>query len=425
MEDLLTNLNLLLKELHIVYQKSLSKANANEQFNVLTTLLTANDEVHLHSRLISSFIDPRAPHKLRDTPLKLFLRVLHSHFHYNLETLEIIPSTSTWTEYKEIDILIIDRILRFAVIIENKIDASDSNHPDEGQIERYYRRIIEEDNIAPDNIEVYYLTRDRHEPSEESVSTSKRYVELPQKVKCISYGNEIKEWLTMLVKEAVNQPYFRETINQYIQLIDVMTNNIDIQERLEIIDLISKNEDMLDSAKFLIDNFNHVKWHTIYDFFLELAESLKIRSYIILEQPSEEIISNIVHGGSKVSKGQSPTITFEKEGLVFEIQGTYYDGLYWGMKYQNNQPSITTIIKEYVKLSERLKDKTDEHWIFWDTFNIPNDDQIDIWNFHHMGTFNLISRQKRQESIKKHLDSIENQTKELFGDDYQLIANHI
>jgi hypothetical protein len=71
--------------------------------------------------------------------------------------------------------LLLDKSTKRAVIIENKIYASDSNHENEGQLEKYYRIIIEEEKIPEDNIEVYYLSLDGHEPSTESVSTNNKY----------------------------------------------------------------------------------------------------------------------------------------------------------------------------------------------------------------------------------------------------------
>lgn len=117
------------------------------------------------------------------------------------------------------------------VIIENKIYASDSNHENEGQLEKYYRIIIEEEKIPEDNIEVYYLSLDGHEPSTESVSTSNKYPKLCEKVQCISYPNEIVRWLQGCMPFVYDKPFQRETIIQYIKLIDDMTNNVDIEER--------------------------------------------------------------------------------------------------------------------------------------------------------------------------------------------------
>lgn len=151
-------------------------------------------------------------------------------------------------------------------MVENKIYHEDTNHEDKGQLENYYGRLIEEDKIPEDGIEVYYLTLDGHEPSEDSVKLSGKYPKLQDKVKCISYSVEILEWLRTIVKECYNKPSLRESIIQYIKIVENMTNNdISIDERKEITSLIGMNEDNLLSAKLLIDNFNHVNGiqHTI------------------------------------------------------------------------------------------------------------------------------------------------------------------
>ena len=121
---------------------------------------------------------------------------------------------------------------------------------------------------------------------------------LQEKVKCISYSVEVLEWLRAIVKECYNKPSLRESIIQYIKIVENMTNNdISIDERKEITSLIGMNEDNLMSAKLLIDNFDHVKWHTIYDFCNELEYELHNRGFEILHKPVEDEITNLVHGG--------------------------------------------------------------------------------------------------------------------------------
>ena len=199
--------------------------------------------------------------------------------------MEVYPSYDSKNEYKDIDILLIDRTTRFAIIIENKIFARDSNHEEEGQLEKYYRTIIEENGIKEEHVEVYYLTLDGHEPSESSIATSKKYPKLKDKVCCISYPNEIKNWLTKCVKDVYNEPFQRETILQYLKLIKNMTNDVDIEERLEIKQLIGESQSNMKSAKLLIDNIKHLHWHTISEFRDNLANTLKAKGYEVLSQP--------------------------------------------------------------------------------------------------------------------------------------------
>ena len=140
-----------------------------------------------------------------------FLDTIESQFDYeDSKTLCILR------EYKDIDILLIDRKVKKAVIIENKIYADDCNHEEEGQLEKYYREVIEEENIPAANVEVYYLTLDGHEPTENSVATSKKYPDLCDKVVYISYKYHIIKWLENCMQFAYDKPFQRETILQYI-----------------------------------------------------------------------------------------------------------------------------------------------------------------------------------------------------------------
>jgi len=403
------NIRYLLRKISLVRDKTAIRKSQEENFNVFTTLLQSDDEVCLHSRFISSILDCKGPHRLGDVFLQHFLEVVDSSFLYNLDSLEIIPSNSTWTEYKEIDILLIDRRLKNAVIIENKINASDSNHEDEGQIERYYRRLIEEDHIPAENIEVYYLRPKRGvPPSDDSVSKSGRFKELQEKVKPISYEYEISLWIQQCIKEVANSPFLRETLNQYLKLINVMTNNSDIQERLDVIDVISTSNDTLKSAKLLYDNFCHVKWHTIANFFNDLCAELDSRGYKVIERFSEETVTNIVFGGIQKRRESINILFSNSKGYELTIGSDFDDALYFGIYSDDNKGKL----KEIRALTASNKSKIgdihfEKGWEFWCYFDVPEEDEIYLWDFNNPGTFNLIRRENRLISIKKHVDSME------------------
>ena len=261
MEDI-KNIKYLLRDINIVRKKYEEREKNEDNFNMFTILRKESDEVYLHSRFLSALLDSNGPHRLGTIFLNSFLDRIGSDFDYDEKSLEVYPNNLNRSEYKEIDICFIDRVTKKAIMVENKIYHEDTNHEDKGQLENYYGRLIEEDKIPEDGIEVYYLTLDGHEPSEDSVKLSGKYPKLQDKVKCISYSVEILEWLRTIVKECYNKPSLRESIIQYIKIVENMTNNdISIDERKEITSLIGMNEDNLLSAKLLIDNFNHVKWH--------------------------------------------------------------------------------------------------------------------------------------------------------------------
>ena len=178
----INHLGFLLQELNIIRKKYEEKELQKEQFNVFTILRDESDEVKLHSRFISSLLSYKQKNEYHY--LNAFLQEIDSVFEYDNFSLEVYPSYDSKNEYKDIDILLIDRTTRFAIIIENKIFARDSNHEEEGQLEKYYRTIIEENGIKEEHVEVYYLTLDGHDPSESSIATSKKSCNAASSVSC-------------------------------------------------------------------------------------------------------------------------------------------------------------------------------------------------------------------------------------------------
>ena len=88
------------------------------------------------------------------------------------------------------------------------------------------------------------------------------------------YGIDIIYWLEECYKEDFTEKQLlKELITHYLNLIKEMTNNhITIEERIELTNSISGD---WKNIKYLIDNFKHIKWHTIYNFWHELKEELE------------------------------------------------------------------------------------------------------------------------------------------------------
>lgn len=405
MEDI-KNIKYLLRDINIVRKKYEEREKNEDNFNMFTILRKESDEVYLHSRFLSALLEPNGPHKLGKLFLNSFLNRIGSDFDYDEKSLEVYPNNQNRSEYKEIDICFIDRVAKNAVMIENKIYHEDTNHEDKGQLENYYGRLIEEDKIPEDRIEVYYLTLDGHEPSEDSVKLSGKYPELQDKVKCISYSVEILEWLRSIVKECYNKPSLRESIIQYIKIVEYMTkNDISIDERKEITSLIGMNEDNLMSAKLLIDNFNHVKWHTIYDFYIELETELQYRGFEILHKPEEKDITNLVHGGPKKRKVDLE-LTARKKNVPVWISAEFTDWLFWGVC---NDKILSKEISSRIKsfMTENKVFTQEDIWLCWKYFGDSDEERIYFPDFTEEGTFRLISPQYRKGMILRLVNEIE------------------
>lgn len=394
-----------LEKLDVIRKRYEDIEARKDQFNIFTAMFDESDEVNLHSQFIFSLLNFKTGNEYRY--LNAFLKCVDSSFEYNLNSLEIHK------ELHDIDILLLDKSTKRAVIIENKIYASDSNHENEGQLEKYYRIIIEEEKIPEDNIEVYYLSLDGHEPSTESVSTNNKYPKLCEKVQCISYPNEIVRWLQGCMPFVYDKPFQRETIIQYIKLIDDMTNNVDIEERVEIKKLIGESKSNLESAKLLIDNVKHLHWHTIADFWNGLVVVLEKNGYEVLQMPTEEDFSDIAHGSSRKRNNASLSIEI-KTSLPFNIQLEEYsdDLLYFGVGNDQKLP------KQYVKAFETLVANNedyedDENWYIWKYPSIPKDENIDSWDINNDATFHLINDSFRQRITSVIIDDITKFTKDV------------
>lgn len=394
-----------LEKLDVIRKRYEDIGARKDQFNIFTAMFDESDEVNLHSQFIFSLFNFKTGNEYRY--LNAFLKCVDSSFEYNLNSLEIHK------ELHDIDILLLDKSTKRAFIIENKIYASDSNHENEGQLEKYYRIIIEEEKIPEDNIEVYYLSLDGHEPSTESVSTNNKYPKLCETVQCISYPNEIVRWLQGCMPFVYDKPFQRETIIQYIKLIDDMTNNVDIEERVEIKKLIGESKSNLESAKLLIENVKHLHWHTIADFWNGLVVVLEKNGYEVLQKPTEEDFSDIAHGSIRKRNNASLSIEI-KTSLPFNIQLEEYsdDLLYFGVGNDQKLP------KQYVKAFETLVANNedyedDENWYIWKYPSIPKDENIDSWDINNDATFHLIDDSFRQRITSVIIDDITKFTKDV------------
>ena len=401
----LTNLSYLIKESYLLSHKYKDKKEQENAFNIFSVLRKESDEVYLHSRFLSALIDLHAPHKMGSIFLDSFLEIINSNFNYSPKSFESYPNYNFHSEYKDIDILLIDRQYQNAIIIENKIFHCDTNHETEGQLEKYYRIIAEDEGIPEEKIEVIYLTIDGHEPSDESVNTKGSYPQLNTIVKSISYGIEIIKWLKECAKECFNKPSIRESIIQYLNLIETMTNNdISIEERIALVKLIGKNDDNLEGAKFLLDNFKHVQLHTLIDFWNELKNEAELRNYEIISSPSEDDIRKLVHGGP-IQRKVSLDLTFlTDEEIPFSIVSDYDDWIYWGIssdefKKHHNKTISAKSIKEFVKASDEYDSEENEYWLFSSYLSLSEDEDVCCSDFSCDGTFKLITPSYRQQII--------------------------
>jgi len=203
------------------------KRKRGEYFNIFSVIGVQRKEVRLHSAFIAELLNPQGSHGLGDRFLVAFLENTLGKKNYSIETktanvvVEYVigPISKDGKKGGRIDILLTDK-KNNAIIIENKIDASDQ----ENQLLRYY-------NYAKDkklSYDLIYLTKEGNKASD--YSTNGENVDY----RCLSYRDNIITWLEYCKQIADKFPLIRETIHQYI---------INLKEILNIMD--NKNEEAL------------------------------------------------------------------------------------------------------------------------------------------------------------------------------------
>lgn len=398
------NINTLLRKMSVIQMKYDILAEADEQFNIFSILHKEHDERRLHSRFISALLSPNGSHKMGTCFLDEFLQML------NIETCFfnnaiVYPSESDKSENCHLDILIIDRNSKSAIIIENKINAGDCNNESGGQLERYYEHVIVNEKIPEKNIYVFYLTLDGHDPSDTSLGT--KYPMLEKKYVCLSYRIHIQDWMRNCFSRTASFPFIRESISQYIILIRKMTNDISVEERLEIKRLIGKSSDNMKSTKLLVENFKHVKWHTVRSFWDELAQELQLQGYEVTLQPTDNDITNTTHFESYKKgyrKNDDYGIYFIPfDGLQLYIWNDFDYYLYYGIekedkkvssKYKN---SIMNFLEKYTEYESTKGGSS----LIWKEFDFHESEKIYFADFSYEGTFNLINDDYRKKMIHK------------------------
>ena len=404
-----------------------------EQFNVFTTLRQAHDERYLHSRFITSILyypkdeqDSKGKHDLKGNhgPLEVFLRAIGSQFECTEETVIKPNPDDNWHEEENIDILI-DKLKNkekkdCAIIIENKIYAQDSG---ERQLNRYYEIVRNNFKYEPSNIEVYYLTLDRHKPSDNSLGkTLKVEGEDHNRIKtvrCIEYKTEIVNWLTEIVnwlteiKKSANG-FLLNAIEQYIALVTKLT--CDVEYNKELTEFVRKNwEDTKEIVQnkgnkypeneyeILRNDIYHVYWHIITDFLNDLG--VKLNEMLIAngyeksysERQMHEWVTEIVH----THKRDIPLhyLFKDKNDICWSLQADSHNGngFFIGVDYLNNKNSKDKVFTNIPSYNE------DANWRYRKYF--CDEIKIDLWNCREK-TKDKTKETETIETILKNKDSI-------------------
>lgn len=271
-----------------------------ECYNVFKVLGVDNMELS-HSAFLAALLDPNGSHGMQDAFLKAFIdTIAHGGTKPELDT----AHAKVYTEYNignttettggRIDILITDGTPSgHAIIIENKIWAADQPN----QLQRYDKYAC--GTYSSDGYLLLYLTLDGKEPTDQSKGALTNY-------RCISYRSDIIDWLHKCAQLAFDKPRVRETINQYINLLQQLTNQ-NTMEQKQLIQLLT-NKENFEQATAVEQSMPDVRKHIFQDIFRKQVE----------EQLKKEDAPKVTIADCTSDGYSSYTISFRIEGWTQE-----------------------------------------------------------------------------------------------------------
>lgn len=360
----LVNINNLLNQVSIIKKKYDDLAEyTGENYNVYNVLGIYNDELS-HSKIIGDLLNVKGCHRQKDTFLKLFLNEING-FEENTEQLKVLHNFKTENSRTHIEKYIgkvefsngqggrIDILIQEGtnnIIIENKVWADDQYL----QLVRYNN----EDKKAP----IIYLTLDGKEPS----SDSKGDLILGKEFICISYKVEIVRWLENCIKEMVNKPIIRESLNQYLVLVKQLTNQSKNNYMNEIVNSILCNDNNFQSAKLILKSLNSIENMLIkkLDGLVKMGEIEKNNFNLLLTNHSIikrfNLVKRFNYNGTTMIRFDLVIIDEDHNYQVIAIQPEIRDYKIYNKVWANDK------ILEY-KLVEKIKENIDFYYDYNNT----------------------------------------------------------
>lgn len=359
----------ILNQVRIVSQKikeqRKEKFERGEKFNIFNDLGFISDEVHLHSMFMANLLNPRGSHGQGAKFLGAFLKMLQKNLPtINADSLELEAANSsvevekyigkqTEDEGGRIDIFLTDG--KHSIIIENKIYAGDQHH----QMLRYWNYgVLQKGDDAEKTFVLVYLTLDGNPPSKESLVDTIGEDEIV----CLSYKSDIRGWLDHCVELSSRIPLVRETINQYINTIDILTNNV-MESNKELLDILGKEEN-LDAVFDIINSKENLLNHIMNDEFLpKLKELSKKKGLEMVGDYKRNWMSE-----------KYPGVHFRKAGwkyfdLAFQFDHIGLRGLVFGFVCKINSErkdvpaSVWEEVQKHYSINSSIKDLDNGLWI--------------------------------------------------------------
>lgn len=273
MKDLLSKIKELLAKEATIREE---KRKRGELFNIFEILKLKTSEVRLHSAFIKELLDPNGSHGMGNAFLKAFLKVVANNQDpvFVLDADSVVKAETEYpigdisndmTEGGRLDIYLWDKEGR-AIIIENKIDAPDS----EKQLLRYHNYAEKEHKGS---YLLFYLTKEGNPASDYSTGG------FEFEYQCLSYRHNILPWLYECMKISAEYPLIRETIRQYIINLKGVLSIMDNNESNKIIDYLTSNLKNLEATKRIYELAGDIMTKIRANFINDVRELFEGRGY--------------------------------------------------------------------------------------------------------------------------------------------------
>lgn len=183
-----------------------------DDFNLFDVLRITNMEIR-HSNILAWLFDPNESHAMGDAFIKEFARKLaekneRENFDYFAFMLQDFYSYQVYRESNHMDIVLLSREEKTAIIIENKIWSGESEH----QLQEYYERSLVEYKDCAEILYVF-LTPDGSDSSNPERWISFSYEEIIEALECAVADTELRPEVSLLIKnyiETVRKKIMRE-----------------------------------------------------------------------------------------------------------------------------------------------------------------------------------------------------------------------
>lgn len=145
----------------LLVDRNAKKEQGMNDFNLLGSLLSANDEVRLHTRFLFSLLNPNGRHYRGTRFLELFMKTIgrEGWLNLNSDSLVVRKEYRPSSESERVDLYISDG--SGVIVIENKLNALDQP----GQVKRYLKAVGADTGERSKETLFIYLTKGRVFPS--------------------------------------------------------------------------------------------------------------------------------------------------------------------------------------------------------------------------------------------------------------------